>query len=332
MKPCIAVFVGVAIASTALSSTGLSQTLGADSLRADSSVFFYNLPYFTAENDTLWLDYYPAAVPTDAPTILFVHGGGFYTGTYRNFSISSYCDSLRQWGYNVASMQYHLHLQGQDFHCNQPIANKIRAVEVCVRDIHRASAYLTAPKDSVLTPANGVVLIGSSAGAEAALHAVYWSKDRPFLESSPFPTDSVGYRGVVAFAGALEDTTLVVRENVLPTALFHGTCDPLVPFETDIHHYCPERTPGAWILHGSKSIADQLKRLDASYYLHVACGLGHEVAGRPMVQQIAETVLFIRTAVERSARQQTTVVVPGTSDCPETSYGPCLQPTIPSRD
>ncbi len=315
---------------TTLNTNGLSQELGADSLRADSSVFFHNLPYFSADGDTLWMDYYPAAKNTQSPTLLFVHGGGFYAGTYRNTSISAYCDSLRQWGYNVASMQYHLHLEGQDFHCNQPTPNKIRAVEVCVRDIHRASAYLTAPVDSLVSPASGIVLIGSSAGAEAALHAAYWSKTRPFFEGTPLPADSVGYRGVVAFAGALEDTTLVAPENVLPTALFHGTCDPLVPFETDIHHYCPKRTPGAWLLHGSKSIADQLERLNASYYLHVACGDGHAMAGRPMVEQIAETVLFIRTAIEQGAHQQTTVVVPGTTDCPETDYGPCSQ--LPAQD
>ena len=307
-----------------LGASAQSGTLPDDSLRLDSTAFYQTFDYHQGLEDTLSMDFYAHDDTVSRPLLVFVHGGGFYTGTNRNASVIAYCDSLRNWGYAVASVEYTLHLKGQSFHCDQPVYNKVRAVEACVWDVRQATAYLLERAEALKIDSNHVILIGSSAGAEAALHAAYW--DWPARSGDSAPLDSTfQYAGVVGFAGALEDTALITTSNLIPTALFHGTCDPLVPFASDIHHYCPKRSPGAWMLHGSWSIAQKIEELGGSYYLHAACGEGHRMAGRPMIERIGETILFLQSAVEQGNFMQVTVVEPGPSDCDYIDFPPCKQ-------
>jgi hypothetical protein len=108
-----------------------------------------------------------------------------------------------------------------------------------------------------------IILAGSSAGAEAVLHAAYWTaNDLIDLPEQPALPEDFKYGGVISMAGALVDTNLITKENAIPTLLFHGTCDNLVPFGTAPHHYCDESDKGYLMLHGANSIAKRLHHLN----------------------------------------------------------------------
>lgn len=278
-------------------------------LPRDTLTAFEDLPFWTQADDTLAFSWFSSADTVLRPLVIFVHGGGFYTGTRMNPGIATFCNRLQDAGFRVASISYHLHLAGQDFHCDQPTANKIRAVEVAALDILRATAHFVALANEYHINPSKVFLIGSSAGAEAILHTAYWPRNRYPGADFTLP-DGFAYAGLVALAGALENLDLVNATNAVPTMFFHGSSDPLVPFGTAIHHYCPKRTPGAWLLHGSGSIAAHMEALKASYHLHVACGAGHEMAGSPLDNHVADMVLFMERVLQGMTFQEV-VTEPG---------------------
>lgn len=293
-----------------LGSIGLhGQTVfGSDSLRSDGSTFFQEILYGIKGGDSLMLDWYPRRDSAPGPTLLFVHGGGFYTGEHRNEGITYFCDSVRNLGFQVASMGYRLHLKGQDFHCDQPTPNKIKAVETAAEDIITALSFLESSRFRLHANMDQLALVGSSAGAEAVLQAMYAPGDR-------MPATAFGIDALVSLAGALADTTWINEDNAVPTQFFHGTCDPLVPFASDIHHYCPERSPGAWFLHGSWSMHQRLNTLGTSSYLHIACGEGHVLAGKPMQENIPDISRFLWQIMVLQEEVHTTIVAPGPSKC-----------------
>jgi acetyl esterase/lipase len=55
------------------------------------------------------------------PAVLFMHGGGFYTGSRNEPNIEHFCDSLARAGYAVANVGYRLTLAGDPlkFSCQQ---------------------------------------------------------------------------------------------------------------------------------------------------------------------------------------------------------------------
>lgn len=297
----------IALGSILTVSVTGQTVFGSDSLRADSSVFFKEVCYTIHGSDSLMLDWYPGEDSIPGPTLLFVHGGGFYTGAHRNPGIVYFCDSMRNLGFQVASMGYRLHLKGQDFHCDQPVPNKIKAVDTAADDIITALGFLEASQAELQLDMDRIALVGSSAGAEAVLQAMYAPRD---VSASVFGIDAL-----VSLAGAIADTTWITPTNAVPTQFFHGTCDPLVPFASDIHHYCPKKSPGAWFLHGSWTLHAQLEGMGISSYLHIACGEGHRMSGSPMQDNIPDIARFLWQVMVLNDEVHTVVVSPGENNC-----------------
>lgn len=263
--------------------------LGAQAERAESfdSVTVTTHIYATKAGESLGLDLYRPA-PDDRPsrvTVLYLHGGGFAGGRRGSEDIVRFARIMATRGYVVASMSYRLTMRGQSFSCDQPAPNKIRTFQLVAEDIREATLFLLRNAGGWGVDPRKLVLAGSSAGAEAVLHAAYWGDDDLLPTAPPLPAD-FRYGGVISMAGALVDTSLITRSNAIPTQLFHGTCDPLVPYATAPHHYCSPADPGYLILHGAQSIAEQLERLGASAYLLTECNAGHEWAGRPLMKEI----------------------------------------------
>jgi hypothetical protein len=72
-------------------------------------------------------------------------------------------------------------------------------------------------------------------------------------------------------AGAIPDLEKIYAESAVPSLLFHGTCDELVPYATAPHRHCKEGQPGDLILHGSFDIAQKLQQLNKPFWLHTTC-------------------------------------------------------------
>ncbi len=284
--------------------------------------------YAITNGDTLYLDLYrPEADTTTTrqkPLLLYVHGGGFSGGRRNEESLVAFAHDLARRGYAVASISYRLTMRGQSFSCDQPTPNKIRTFQAAVQDIRAATQFILDRRvEWGIDPAR-IVLAGSSAGAEAVLHAAYWSLDR-LPEGTVALPEHFRYAGVLSMAGALVDLRLITDSTAIPTLLFHGTCDNLVPYATAAHHYCQPGDPGYLMLHGGRSIAGRLEALGKPYYLFTSCHGDHSWAGRPLAEQQETIVDFLFHDVLQNTFRQIHEVVRDKGGCDyfEAEWGEC---------
>jgi predicted esterase len=262
--------------------------------------------YATIRRSELALDLYRAAgeEARQNTTILYVHGGGFAGGRRDEPIHVEFARALAARGYTVANISYRLTMKGKSFSCDQPTKNKLQTFRAAANDIRRATLFLLQNADSLGIDPDRILLAGSSAGAEAILHAAYW-------EAQSAPGRWVGlpegfrYAGLISMAGAMVDTSLIQTDNALPTMFFHGTCDGLVPYATAPHHYCSPDEVGYLPLHGAYTIAKRLDDLGVSRYLLTACGGGHEWASLPLYGDYTEDIdQFIRQTVDKGLYAQ----------------------------
>tara|TARA_B110000285_G_scaffold169514_1_gene189675 strand:+ start:796 stop:1707 length:912 start_codon:yes stop_codon:yes gene_type:complete len=186
--------------------------------------------------------------------VLFVHGGGFSSGSRLQRKNVLFCQALKEIGLTVASIDYRLRQKNQGFHCDVSIEEKREAIAWAAEDILAAWDYLH--NFGYQT----VILAGSSAGAEAALHAAYH-------------IGSEDIEAVISIAGAMEPAPADAPN--IPLLAFHGECDQLVPYGESMHHGCPEESPGALLLQGGGALA----HCSAQTRLISYENKGHELTG-----------------------------------------------------
>jgi len=277
---------------------GLVSCQPAERLNYQSPVFEdirrVTYTYAIKQTDTLGMDVFiPDDNPAEQrPVILYVHGGGFSGGSRDDSLHLDFCSRLAQHGYIAATMSYRLVMKGQSFHCDQPAENKINTFQSVTEDILDATAFLIDRQSELKLNPNQIVLAGSSAGAEAVLHTVYGGQS-PETLTQYLNMPQYRYAGVISMAGAIVDTANIHEQSAIPTQLFHGTCDKLVPYASAPHHYCDSSTVGYLPLHGAHTMADKLDQMGASYYLHTTCNGGHELASQPMRQYFDEIIDFL---------------------------------------
>ncbi|MEM9886837.1 MAG: alpha/beta hydrolase fold domain-containing protein [Bacteroidota bacterium] len=274
--------------------------------------------YTEKEGISLQLDFYHAKDDpvTSKPLILYVHGGGFSGGSRDDKNTQQFAERLASMGYLVASMSYRLTMKGKSFSCDQAAKNKILTFQKSVEDIRDATNFLLEKSDELGIDKNKVVLAGSSAGAEAILHAAYW-KDKHLLENSSSLPKDFKYAALVSMAGALLDQNLINKENAIPSLFYHGTCDPLVPYAAAPHHYCDYDEVGYMMLYGGASLAERSAVLGASFQLVTGENGGHEWAGTAVTDYYYTTQMarFIKHCVVEGQFLQSRLVVEQEKDC-----------------
>ncbi len=253
----------------------------------NASVEVTTWQYAEKAGERLCMDWYAPIVPIEDThpdvAVLFLHGGGFSEGRRDDPRYVQFAQQLARNGIGVASVSYRLTMRGQSFGCDQQVEKKIEAFRNAAEDVWDATRFLL----DALPATKRIVLCGSSAGAEAVLHAAYW----PNASLPP----GFRYAGVIGMAAAIMDLTWITTESALPTLLFHGVDDPLVPFGSASHHYCAEDQPGYLLLHGSGSIAQHLGSLGKPYSLIQGKTGGHGWADKPMYEHVDAIVRFLYT-------------------------------------
>ena len=73
--------------------------------------------------------------------------------------------------------------------------------------------------------------------------------------------------------GAVGDLSMITRANAVPTIFFHGTDDPVVPFNIDNFYLC-NSYPMAY---GTKPVYDLLTSYGIPAVAHIEPGGGHGV-------------------------------------------------------
>ncbi len=314
-QPAISTFFLIFISSI-VANPSLAQERYLDSL---FSVRMETFTYAQKPDETLDMDVYMPQEnsETQRPVLLYVHGGGFSGGQRNGERGNRFFRQLAQKGYVVATMSYTLTMKGKSFSCDQPTPNKIKTFRAVGNDIARATQFLNSKSTELGIDTTQLVLAGSSAGAEAVLHAAYWSETR-VAEGTSLLSETFRYAGVISMAGALVSLDWVTAESAIPTQLFHGTCDNLVPYGEASHHYCQVGEPGYMPLYGPEAITDKLRELGKSYYLYTVCRGRHEWAGRPLANNVAEITDFLyHDVLQQQKRQIHTIQASAGDDCPD---------------
>jgi len=273
-----------------------------DSARVESYTYAFK------DGKSLDMDVYFPAFDNQSqrPLILYVHGGGFSGGSRNEPDIQVFCKKLARYGYVVSSISYRLTREGKEsgFGCDCPAVDKRNTFTEAVEDLQDATFFMIQRRDKMGIDPEKIIISGSSAGAETALNTAYQPPYCYNLDSGP-----VSYAGVISMAGAIPDTSRIFKESAVPSMLFHGTCDNMVPYATAPHRYCKEGEPGYLILHGSYTIAEKLKKLGTPYWLYTYCNASHEIANKPMSDNFNEIIDFCYSyIVNKGSEQKTTIM------------------------
>lgn len=289
------------------------------------SVRMETYTYAFKDNQSLDLDVYSPAFDniSNRPVLLYMHGGGFSGGARDEQWIRDFCQKVTRRGYVTVSISYRLLRKGTAtaFGCNCPAADKLNTFNEAVEDIQDATFFLIQNRDKLGIDPQKIILSGSSAGAEGVLNAAY---QPPYCYD--LPSGPVSYAGVISMAGAIPDTSRIYKESAIPSLLFHGTCDNLVPYGSASHHYCKESQPGYLVLHGAYPIARKLKQTGTPYWLYTYCNAAHEIAGSPMSANFNDIIDFCFTfIVNKGTEQRVTVKKTDGKPCDYQTYNFCTE-------
>ncbi len=243
------------------------------------------------------------------PLCIYVHGGGFSQGRRDEEAIRRFCSRLATYGYVVSSISYPLPQKGRGFGCDVSHEEKASTIGLVGKHVNKSRDYFKHHARRFNIDTNKIILIGSSAGAEAILHAAYWSACKTTLGLGK------QYAALISMAGAIMDTEWIDESNIIPMQLFHGTCDRLVPYSNAPHHYCTPKSAGYLFLHGAGSIAEKAQNLSSGYYLYTDCGGGHEWYNKPMTFAFDDIIDFLYHDVILDKKRQIHQIIRSGKTC-----------------
>jgi poly(3-hydroxybutyrate) depolymerase len=255
--------------------------------------------------EKLALDFYQAKDDSfySKPLLLLVHGGGFSGGKRDNPLEKKFSEVMAKKGFAVASMSYRLLRKGKGFNCQTPAQEKIETFAWAADDVLQATSYILENSVSLGVDPQKIILVGSSAGAEAILHAAFMQK-LPEFQNPMYA--HIRYAGLISFAGAMLNVDYISKENAVPSLFFHGKKDNLVPYKTASHHYCDKNAPGYLVLDGSKTIAKRLRYFDIAETVAVDARGNHDWANLAFAQ-ISIITRFINEAILKDLNQKSKI-------------------------
>ncbi|PNW27063.1 alpha/beta hydrolase [Formosa algae] len=264
------------------------------------------LTYSIRAKDTLKLDIYQPENDSlkKRPLFVMVHGGGFISGARNDNSNVSLAQGIAKRGYVVASIDYRLATDKKIFSCQSPLLGAMQTFNNAEEDIRDALIYLTRYKDSFGIDASKIILFGSSAGAEIVLNIAY---NKTVFTQKADDYKKIKIAGIVSVAGAILNSESIDKSNALPTVLFHGMDDKVIPYDHGAHHNCYKTAPGYFAMDGSKKIAEKLDQLNTSYMLYSFKNRAHDIFNLPE-EDSQEAFSFINKVVFNKMFHQTKIM------------------------
>lgn len=193
---------------------------------------------YLGNNQNLLFDFYaPSLDPAQQrPFIIYIHGGGFTSGSREYQSIKLLCQKMARKGYAVASIDYRL---DPNFRLYDSETDR-RAMTDAMHDAKQAIRYFKANAEYFKIDTNKVFIGGESAGAITAMMAAYVNKQD---EMSPYPmanpdnpigsssNSHVGNQvnAIMCLCGMFIDTTAIESSNEPPLLWTHGSADTYIP-------------------------------------------------------------------------------------------------------
>jgi len=189
-----------------------------------------NVTYGSAvnlENQTipLQLDLYQPTgdTVTSRPAIVWVHGGFFSSGNKTSGELVDEATTFSKEGYVNVSINYRL---ASGCSAGTPTAACVTSIVDAKHDAQAAVRFLRANAAAYGVDPTRIAVAGTSAGAITALNVGFDPTDPG---TSGNPGFSSAAQAAVALSGAAILTT--PGSGDAPSLLFHGTADPLVPYQ-----------------------------------------------------------------------------------------------------
>ena len=276
--------------------TSLILLIGFSLLAQNKATYTYSIK----GKDTLKLDVYtPENIKkTDTlPVLLWMHGGGF-SGGHREYiddeNLVKY--AAKEQNYIGISISYRLLRKGKKtgFGCDCSKDEKLETFKQATIDYMDAAKYVVEHANQLQIDTTKIIAGGSSAGAEGILNAVFM---REYFIDNAEAYSNVKFAGAFSCAGAIVDASYMTPENAVPTVLYHGTKDQLVPYGNAPHHFCAPTKDGYIMLDGSKIIADKLEEFETSYYFNIVKEARHEISRIPYEELDIVFNFFERTVI-----------------------------------
>ncbi len=201
-----------------------------------------NIVYGNANNylsvpQQLMLDFYQpnGDVLNKRPLIIYIHGGGFTSGTRKYLHIKNILSRMVLKGYVAASIDYRL---DPSFVLYNSTTNR-REMTDAMHDAKAAIRFFKANATTYGIDTNQIIIGGESAGAITAMMAAYVDKQSEMsvypMSNPNDPTGNSGNSGysnktkaTLCLCGLILDTSAIeIMDN--PVLVVHGTADPMIP-------------------------------------------------------------------------------------------------------
>ena len=250
-----------------------------------------DLPFiFLFEWNTVDIDldmdiYEPADDTLSArPAIIFIHTGAFFSGHNELDDVVDLSIASAKRGYVSFNINYRLGLNVLSTYSGE------RAVYRGMQDASAAVRHIREFHEEYNIDPNKIFIWGTSAGSFVGLHLAYSQDDeRP---QSTYGTGSDPDLGcidcsgndfiqnskpnaLISCWGAIGDLNWIDSEDDIPTLMFHGTADPIVPFNSGFPFTIDIALP---VVYGSNLIYQRLQDLNIDSELYAPTEL-HEYWG-----------------------------------------------------
>lgn len=193
---------------------------------------------YLGENQDLLFDFYAPKndESNKRPLIIYLHGGGFNSGTRSYPSVKLIAKKMAMKGYAVANIDYRLDPNFELYNSNE---NR-RAMTDAMHDAKQAIRYFKANAALYKLDTTKVFIGGESAGAAAAMMASYVDKQAEMsIYPMANPNNPVGsasnpnvgneVNATMCLCGLLLDTMAIEKPSDPPLLWTHGSADPLIP-------------------------------------------------------------------------------------------------------
>ena len=248
--------------------------------------FFFLFEWNTNDID-LDMDIYEPEGDTleQRPVIVFIHTGAFFSGHNELDDVVDLSIASAKRGYVAVSINYRLGLNILSSYSGE------RAVYRGVQDASAAIRYLREHHAQYNINPDEIFIWGSSAGSFIGLHLAYSDTDeRPTSTYGSNSDPDLGCidcegndyiqnskpNALVSCWGAIGDLDWIDAGNEVPAIMFHGTLDPIVPFNSGFPFTIDIALP---IVYGSNPIHDKLTQLGIDNEFYAAEGELHEYWG-----------------------------------------------------
>lgn len=217
--------------------------------------------------------YTPKTPRSDKACVVYVFGGGFFTGGRTDKESVLSCKTLAENGYTAVAIDYRLGVTAGRydslgvFHLNQLFTE---AIDMAVEDLSSAIAYVWDKADEMGIDRDHIILTGASAGAITVLQTDYYRCNNQPRTSALPPTFKP--LAVLPYSGAVfcRNNARHYASAPAPTCFFHGTKDKIVDYKQF-------RFGFKKVLVGSDRLDKLFDKNGYSHWIFRFDAIGHEV-------------------------------------------------------